>query len=118
MAGQPCELCNRRVKAGAMTDHHIVPAEVTTDAGIPESQTVRLCEACHAEVHSWYLSRVRHTEYDMGAKRFRTKSYLEMVPEYQAAFSDLVRHTDARNAVARRLRRSAPPGKSPPTSRS
>jgi hypothetical protein len=106
-----------------MADHHIVPTEVTTDAGIPESQTVRLCQSCHAEAHSWYLARVRHTEYDAGSKRFRTKSYLEMVPEYQAAFSDLVRHKEDRSAAARRLRRSAPrgaapPGTQPPTSRS
>jgi hypothetical protein len=102
-----------------MADHHIVPTEVTTDAGIPESQTVRLCQSCHAEAHSWYLARVRHTEYDAGSKRFRTKSYLEMVPEYQAAFSSLVRHREDRNATARRLRRSAsPPGTLPPTSRS
>ena len=118
MAGRPCQLCKRRVKADTMADHHIVPTEVTTDAGIPESQTVRLCQPCHTEVHSWYLARVRHTEYDAGAKRFRTKSYLEMVPEYQAAFSDLVRHKDARVAAARRPQRSSPPGPSPPTSHS
>lgn len=91
MAGQACYLCNRRTRAGALVDHHIVPTEVTADAGIPESQTVRLCQTCHPEVHTWYTARVRHTEYDPDAKRFRTKSYLEMVPEYQAAFSTLVR---------------------------
>jgi 5-methylcytosine-specific restriction endonuclease McrA len=92
LAKETCKVCNSVVDAGTLEKHHIVPRDVTDEAGIPESQTVRLCADCHEEVHAWYTARVRHTEYDADSKRFRTKSSLEMVREYQAAFSAFVNY--------------------------
>jgi len=95
VAKETCKVCNSVVDPDTMEKHHIVPRDVTDEAGIPESQTVRLCTDCHEEVHTWYTARVRHTEYDPDTKRFRTKSSLEMVREYQAAFSAFVNYKSA-----------------------
>jgi hypothetical protein len=83
--------------------HHIVPVDVTQSAGVAESQTLRLCGDCHREAHSWYMAKVHHSEYDVGLRRFRSKSFLEMVREYQAAFSSFASYKDA----IRRQRRRA-----------
>jgi 5-methylcytosine-specific restriction endonuclease McrA len=91
-----CKVCNNTVDSDDMEEHHIVPRDITDEAGIPESQTVRLCNECHREVHNWYTARVRHTEYDPDTRRFRSKSYLEMVSEYQAAFSAFVNYKGSR----------------------
>jgi 5-methylcytosine-specific restriction endonuclease McrA len=96
VARELCKVCNETVDPDAMEEHHIVPRDVTGEAGIPESQTVRLCAECHHEVHNWYTARVRHTEYDPDTRRFRSKSYLEMVSEYQAAFSAFVNFKGSR----------------------
>ena len=92
MAKVTCKVCSNVVDPETISEHHIVPREVTDEAGIPESQTMRLCADCHREVHTWYTARVRHTEYDSDAKRFRNKSDLEMVGEYQSAFSAFVHY--------------------------
>jgi hypothetical protein len=81
-----------------MEEHHIVPREVTDEAGMPQSQTVRLCNDCHEEVHAWYTARVHHTEYDQDTRRFRTKSYLEMVSEYQLAFNAFVNYKNTQRS--------------------
>jgi 5-methylcytosine-specific restriction endonuclease McrA len=92
VAKETCKVCNNVVDPDAMEKHHIVPRDVTDEGGISESQTVRLCTDCHEEVHNWYTARVRHTEYDPDTRRFRTKSSLEMVREYQAAFTAFVKY--------------------------
>ena len=95
MAKEICKVCNNVVDPDTMEKHHIVPRDVTDEGGIPESQAVRLCAECHEEVHTWYTARVRHTEYDSDARRFRNKSYLEMVGEYQSAFNAFVNYKSA-----------------------
>jgi DNA-directed RNA polymerase subunit M/transcription elongation factor TFIIS len=92
VAKETCKICNNVVDPDTVEKHHIVPRDVTDEAGIPESQTLRLCAECHEEVHTWYTARVRHTEYDPDARRFRNKSYLEMVGEYQSAFTAFVNY--------------------------
>ena len=86
MARETCELCRYSYKSAAMEDHHIVPTQITEEAGMPESQTIRLCPNCHQEVHSWYESKVAHKSYDLATKRFRDKSSLEVIKEYQSTF--------------------------------
>jgi len=96
VAEKKCQVCENRVDPEDVEKHHIVPKNLTDDAGIPESQTIQLCANCHQEVHAWYTARVRHTEYDAGTRRFRTKSYLEMVNEYQTVFSDFMKYKGTR----------------------
>ena len=96
MAKEMCKVCNNVVDPDTMEEHHIVPKNVTEEEGIPESQTIRLCAECHEAVHTWYTARVRHTEYDPDVRRFRNKSYLEMVGEYQSAFSAFVNYKSTR----------------------
>ena len=103
MAKETCQLCGRRHDPKTMVEHHIVPTQVTAEGGIPESQSLRLCANCHQEVHTWYVAKVRHTEYDPDSRRFRNKSSLEMVREYQMAFSNFVNY---RRAQRKRSRRS------------
>ena len=96
MAKETCQVCKNRVDPEDLEEHHIVPKNLTDEGGIPESQTIRLCTNCHEEVHNWYTARVRHTEYDDNARRFRSKSSLEMVSEYQTVFSDFVKYKGTR----------------------
>ena len=86
MSRETCEFCRYRFRSESMEDHHIVPTQITEEAGMPESQTVRLCNNCHQEVHSWYKVKVAHQSYDLATKRFRDKSGLDMIKEYQATF--------------------------------
>lgn len=96
MAKMTCQVCGRRFDSANLVNHHVVPVEVTTDAGIPESQILQLCADCHHEAHTWYTAKIRRREYDTQTKRFRQKSYLEMVKEYQTAFSSFAKYKKAK----------------------
>ena len=92
MERESCEVCGYRSQLGAIEKHHILPTEVTEEAGVPASQTLRLCSNCHREVHTWYSIKVMNMVYDSAAKQIRDRSSLEMVKEYQAAFNSFVKH--------------------------
>lgn len=92
MARQTCQICGHRNTPDTMEQHHVVPTEVTAPTDIPESQTLRLCANCHREVHSWYRSKVAQTTYDLNIKRFRPRSDLELVREYQAVFNNYLKY--------------------------
>jgi len=81
-----CELCGSQGEIGALEEHHIVPANVTKRAGMPESATTRLCSNCHSEVHTWYSKSIFNMGYDPGIKRFKKKPQNEMVEEYETAY--------------------------------
>jgi len=89
-----CEVCGCKSDLRTMESHHIVPIEVTAEAGISESQSLSLCCNCNREVHTWYSANVTDITYDSKIKRFRKKSSLEMVKEYQSAFNGFVKHKD------------------------
>jgi len=86
MGKEICELCGYRSEPRTIEKHHIVPTKVTELAGMPESAIVRLCSNCHKEVHTWYSENVFDMAYDPGIKRFRQRSPVEMVKEYEAAY--------------------------------
>ena len=81
-----CELCKHKTEHGATEKHHVVPTDVTEQAGIPESKIVRLCRNCHREVHTWYSENVFDMAYNPETKRFMRKSLVEIVKEYEAAY--------------------------------
>ena len=58
MVGETCELCGYQSQLGAVEKHHIIPNEVTEQAGIPKSQTVRMCCNCRRELDTWYSGKV------------------------------------------------------------
>ena len=86
MGGETCELCGYVSQLWALETHHIVPKELTSEAGMPDSATVTLCSNCHREVHAWYSKTVFDMTYDPATKQFRTKSLVEMVKEHEAAY--------------------------------
>jgi len=86
MGKETCELCGYRSQLGAIEKHYIVPKELTSQAGVPDSATVTLCSNCHREVHTWYSKKVFDMAYAPTTKRFRPKSLVEMVKEYEAAY--------------------------------
>ena len=86
MGKEICELCGYRSEPGTIQKHYVVPTKVTQQAGMPESATVRLCSNCRREVDNWYSQNVFDMAYDPGTKRFRQKSFNEMVKEYEAAY--------------------------------
>ncbi len=95
MKKKSCEVCGYESDLAAIENHHIIPTEVTEEAGMPRSRTVRLCCNCRREVDTWYRARVAPMAYDSATKRFRTKSYSEMVKEYQSAFDSFMKYKKA-----------------------
>lgn len=86
MGRETCELCGHVGQLWAVTTHHIVPTELTSPSGMPDSATATLCGDCHHEVHTWYSKRVFDLTYDPGLKRFRPRPFVETVKEYEAAY--------------------------------
>ena len=81
-----CELCGCNSGLEIVEKHHIVPLEITEMAGIPESKVVELCRSCLRELNRWCSFKVVDMAYDTEIKRFRAKSWLEMVKEYETAY--------------------------------
>ena len=86
MTGETCELCGHVSQLWALETHHIIPKELTSQAGIPDSVTATLCSNCHREVHTWYSKKVLDVTYDSATKRFKPKTFAKMVKEYEAAY--------------------------------
>ena len=87
-----CELCKRNIELGTVEKHHIIPVEVTRQAGLRESRIITLCNNCHQELHSWYSAKVSNVSYDTRKKRFQPKSWLELYREYESTFDSFVRY--------------------------
>jgi len=103
VARQTCQVCGRRRTPATMKQHHVVPTEVTEEAGIAESQTLQMCADCHQEAHHWYQTKVARTTYDPGTKRFRPRTGLELVREYHATFSSFLNYkAEQRHQASRR----------------
>ena len=86
MGGERCELCGDTGQLRGIETHHIVPQELTSPAGMPDSATVRLCPNCHQEVHTWYSKKIFDQAYNTMNQRFERKPLVEMVKEYEAAY--------------------------------
>lgn len=96
MRKERCELCGCRIELGSIERHHVVPTMVTEQAGLPESRTLRLCSNCHREAHTWYSAKVSDMAYEPETKRFRAKSWVEMVKEYNSAFNSFTKYKKKR----------------------
>ena len=92
MKAKTCELCGGKIDLGWIEKHHIVPLEVTQQAGLPESRIVTLCHNCHQELHNWYSAKVVDMAYDTKRKRFEPKSWSEMFTEYESTFDSFVNY--------------------------
>ena len=73
--GEACEVCGYVSHLGAVARHHLIPKDVTEQAGMPKSETVSLCCNCHFELYAWYRMKVADMFYDTATKRFRAKSW-------------------------------------------
>lgn len=96
MRENACELCGHEAENGSIEKHHIVPREVREQAGIRRARVIRLCSNCHEELRKWYSTRVADMTYDTKMKRFRARSPLEMVKEYEAAYRLFTRYKEQR----------------------
>ena len=97
MVGETCELCGYQSQLGAVEKHHIMPNEVTEQAGIPKSQTLRMCCNCRRELDTWYSAKVVKMVYDTKMPRFRAKTWGEMAKEYQSVFNGFVNYKKRHN---------------------
>jgi len=96
MGEETCELCGYRSQLGAVEKHHIIPNNITEQAEMPKSQTLRMCCNCHRELDTWYSAKVTEMVYDTNMQRFRTKTSVEMVEEYQSVFNGFVAYKKKR----------------------
>lgn len=87
MKEESCELCGYSSRLGTIEKHHIVPTEITEQAGMPHSPTIRLCANCHREAHTWYSIKVADTAYHPETKRFEPKPFSEQIKDYKSAFN-------------------------------
>ena len=92
MVEEPCALCGQASQLSALERHHIVPRELTSQAGIPDSVAVTLCSNCHREAHAWYSKKVFDMTYDTMAKHFKLKPVDDMVKEYEVAFGNFTQY--------------------------
>ena len=90
MVDEICEICGYRSQLGATEKHHTIPPEITKEAGMPESQMLRMCLNCCLELDKWYSAEAAKMVYDTKMQRFRYKTSVEMVQEYQSAFKGFV----------------------------
>jgi len=86
VAKDTCQICKYKSELWALEQFPIIPPEVTKSAGVKESRTVLLCCSCRQELEEWYLAKVSNVVYDTMIKRFREKSFLEMIKEYEYAY--------------------------------
>lgn len=92
MAEKTCQLCGCEVELKSIERHHVVPREIAEQAGIRRSKIVRLCPDCRQELQRWYEAKVADMTYDTKFKRFRGRSPLEMVKEYEMAYRLFARY--------------------------
>ena len=97
---ETCAVCRYKTDAANMIMHSIIPKEITTKAGISDSEITALCKNCWERVSAWYLNRVSAVTYDWGLKRFRSKSAAEMVKEYEIAYDAFVKYERWRQHIA------------------
>ena len=97
MGKETCELCGCNSELGTLEMYHIVPIEITQSVGFPESAVVELCCNCLQELNRWNILKVRDMVYDARIKRFRAKSSLEMVREYETSYRVFVEYKKREN---------------------
>jgi len=88
---ESCDVCGVKNRAD-MRRHHVVPPEISREAGLPCPRTVILCPDCHHKLLAWRGARVFNMKYDAGAGRFVARSPGEMVKEHEAAYRAFLLH--------------------------
>jgi len=102
MAEETCELCGYTSILGAVEECPIVPIDIAQAAGMPKSQTIRMCYNCRRELDTWFSAKVARMVYDIGMQRFRCRTHTEMIKEYQSVFNALVDYKKRRGGSQRR----------------
>ena len=96
MGDETCEVCGYQSQFGAVEKHHVIPNEVTQQAGMSESHTIRMCCNCRRELDTWYSTKVAKMVYDTKTQCFRDRTWREMVEEYQSVFNGFVAYKKKR----------------------
>ena len=99
MGDETCEVCGYQSQFGAVEKHHVIPNEVTQQAGMSESHTIRMCCNCRRELDTWYSAKVAKMVYDAKTQRFRDRTWREMVEEYQSVFNGFINYKKRRSKV-------------------
>lgn len=92
MAEKTCQLCGREVALKSIERHSIIPREIMEQAGIRRAKIVSLCPDCREELQRWYEVKVADMTYDTKMKRFKGRSPLEIVKEYETAYRLFARY--------------------------
>jgi ATP-dependent protease Clp ATPase subunit len=76
-----CELCGRMVDA--LTEHHLYPKSQGRRAGrkIVELPTVRVCRACHRQIHALFSNKQLARELD-SVEKLRAHPEMEKFLEW------------------------------------
>ena len=90
MAEELCETCGYKSLLGAVEKYCAIPNEITEAAGMPESQTLKICCNCRRELETWYSAKVAKMVYDNRMQQYRHRTSAEMVDEYQSIFNGFV----------------------------
>ena len=102
MVEETCDLCGYTSILGPVEECSIVPNDIARAAGMPKSQTIRMCCNCRRELDTWFSAKVAKMVYDIGMQRFRYRTHTEMVKEYQSAFNAFVDYRKRRGGSQRR----------------
>ena len=86
MGEEICEVCGYQSQLGAVEKHPVIPDEIMEKSGVSKPQIIKICSNCRVELNRWYSIEVNRMVYDEKDQRFRDRTPVEMVEEYQAAF--------------------------------
>ena len=100
MVKSTCEVCGYQSQRGDIKKYHIVPREVTMEAGIIRGRKIALCNNCHKELDELCSKVVADMTYDTKSKQFRAKSPQEMVKEYETAYQRFARYKKEQQKIA------------------
>ena len=101
---ETCAVCGYVGNLGAVAQHHLIPASITMEAGVPESATMDLCCNCHYELQSWYRMKVANVTYDSATRRFREKSWEEKVRDYESTLAGFKQYKSEQRKPVRKRR--------------
>lgn len=86
-----CDACGCEDTADVIRKFHVTPQIIIEEAAVKQTITVKLCQNCRKDIEKWYTN-ISSTTYDSRNKRFRDKTPLEMVREYENAFNSFTRY--------------------------
>ena len=94
-----CKICGYQSLLGVVEEHYTIPTEITEQAEMPPSETLKLCCNCHKELHHWYSIKVNDMIYDSKTQEIRYRTPAEMIKEYQSILNGFIKYKEEQEKI-------------------